>query len=365
MSVTTIEFKRAGNNITVNTPQFGYRSEIHLAAIIGSKLGDGKYKAWDNTVTWDNRYFIGTFNLGVTQQTSLQEWFSTYDEGRGVTCQMKVPPGIFPFGTDLGGGTRRFQVRLIEARWGSVGQSPWLWSSNELKFALVSAPDYSIPSRIRQGNNLQIGTIDGFRHPPTWYQSNIDYAVDTRLNYGKNPHSIDHTNNADCYETLFTATGNETLIAHVIDYLVNTARVGPFHIICDGNSFPFGTEYCETLDDGAGDFTVRLLDNVLVSRHLGVNRFDITLKLGLEKWYPRDSSSSVSTSSFSISSGSSKSNSSSSHSYSSSSSSILQGCPSSSSISVDPMSSSSISASSTSSSSRSFSSYSSSSKLRQ
>jgi hypothetical protein len=359
MSVTTITFSRAGSSIKVNTPQFGYTSEIHLALKIGARLGTGKHNPFDNGAEHDIRYFIGRFILNTTQQNNLQTFFRTETQGRGHTVQMLVPKGIFPFGPDLGGGPRRFQVRLIpsKSKWGFSGRRPWLQYHNELVFVMVSAPSYSLPERIGQGNRLQIGPVTGFRFPPSWYEASTTYRVSTLVTYGGYPHTIDATNQADYWETGFRVTGNETMAAHGISYLAGTARGSAFHIRCEANAYPFGRDHGEgEPNSGAGDFTVRLLEPVISVTHHGINQFEFGLKLGLEKWYPRDSSSSCSTSSYSRESDSSSSGSSLSISRSSSSISDTWG---SSSFST----SGSHSSTSSVSSSRSESSNSSSSKV--
>jgi hypothetical protein len=338
---TTIEFKRGANAITVNTPQFGYRTEVHMALRITERLGHGLRRIWDQGADYDVRFFMPNFVLEEDQQEDLQGFFSDAARGRGVDCQLRVPQGIFPFGPDLG-DYRRFQVRLVTIEPRGAGRHPWLHFHSDLSFVLIKAPSYSLPSIVTQGGRLRIGSVSGFRFPPEFYGAETRYASDTAVTHGGGAHTLDRTATADHWECGVNIVANKGLTAHLIDHLVGTVRGAAFEMATSRNSYLAGRDHEDSGKLlGAGIYDVRLTHNVLSVTHRRFDEWAMDMRVQMERHHGV-SSSSISTSSFSHSSDSSSSELSSSASSVSDSKSA-QSCSSasgssrsSSSASMDP-----------------------------
>ena len=278
--MSKIEFKFGGNSIEVNPPQYGYNSEIHLSMHRAPDMSDGEVHWYDNGSEYDWRVFNCPLILNEQEQYDLQDFFKDDDKGRAKAIQMKVPAGIYPFGPDLGGGVRRFQVRLLNNVFSGARQSPYITFHSNLSFLLVSAPSYSVPSISYEVRNLQIGTVSGLRHPPGWINPSTRYGVQTIVTYGGG-RPLNKSENADIYRTEFDLEDTINKTANLLRYFQNTARSNTFTIKAQKNSFLFGRDNSSIHDDdaGAGSYVVTLDDNIVTTIHTRKDLFKTKIKM--------------------------------------------------------------------------------------
>jgi len=225
--MSKINFKRGANSITVNTPQFGYKTEIHMAMKQGDRLGSGLYPFYDNGKEYDHRLFIAEFILNAAQQKELQDFFNDDTMGRGAGTngiQLRVPKGIYPFGPDYGDGDRRFMVALIKSDFSGAHRRPWLNFTSQLVFVLISTHHYNFPSQPNEIKAVTIGNVDNLRYPRAGYESDTNYAVDSIITHSGGAHTLDRTSGGDWYTTKFLLVENALKTAQLLNYLQQTAR---------------------------------------------------------------------------------------------------------------------------------------------
>jgi len=303
---TTMVFKRGSNSIIVNTPQYGYKTQV-IMDMEGGYVSNGAWHWFDNgngETIYDNRIFICNLILNPSQQKELQDFFSTDGQGRNGEFQMTVPKGIYPFGPDLG-DRRRFIVNMIDYDFGGAVENPWANFNNTMKFVLVKAPPYNIPDHISKVKNLKIGAIDNLRHPPGWYSPKTTYGTNTIVTRGTrrpidafpfienvNPaHVLDKSDNADHHESEFVCVEQEKNSAALIYHVQNIIRSSTFTLIAQKNSFVFGRDYSnwqEFRDVGAGQYTCVLIDNVIQISHDSFNRWSTRLAVSKRTFTPLD-----------------------------------------------------------------------------
>jgi len=336
----TMVLSRGTTSIEINTPEYGYTSNVALALSVGDP-SSGKIELFDNQSEFDILFCEMAFNLPSAQQKTLQDFIRGV--GRGPDIQMLVHRGIDPFGPDLTGEDRRFIVRVVDFDFGGVRKTPYEYLSAKIKFLMKSAPEFTIPSAIPQGSAISIGGINGFPYPHQRVTPDTVYGISITPIYGGD---TDFENNTvNYYQANITLRLNRSMAARLVNYLKTTGRANSIPITCGRGVFLFGADNCG--EDGSGVYRVKLIDNVIEIVHRSLDVYLVSIKICFKKWYSTDSSSSVSFSSYSDNSNSlstSLSNSSSSDSSHSSASASL----SSSSLSVSSSSDSSSSDSSSS-----------------
>lgn len=288
--MSSISFKRGTNSITINTPQFGYKTEIHMAMKRGDRLASGLYPWFDNGKDYDHRLFIAEFILNASQQKELQDFFSDDAKGRGAGVngiQLKVPKGIFPFGPDLGDGERRFMVALGSSDFSGAQRRPWLNFTSRLVFVLKSAPDYDVKDQVSETKAVTIGNIDNLRYPRAGYAPDTNYAVDSIVTHGGVVRTLDRTAGGDWYTTRFLLIENAAKTAQLVKYLQSTARATAFTLWVQKNSFVFGRDNSDAaFKEGAGTYTVNLLDNVIKISHTKLHQFSTDISLSMRSYNP-------------------------------------------------------------------------------
>ena len=281
---STMTLTRGVNTIEVNTPQFGYNTEILIAMHRSPRLSNGAFHWQDNGIAYDNRICKCTLLLNSTQQKNLQDFFNTDTKGRGNEFQLKVPKGFFPFGADKG-SPRRYRVRLLNSNFRGASASPWLNFETELTFALIYDSNYTIPSETHVIKPLQIGTVHGLRYPKEWYDPTTSHGVSTTLMHGQRARTIDKSDASDYYDTNFKVAEKENLTANLIYYLQNTARGSVFGIAVQKKSFIFGRDKCDTgANEGGGLYDVTLANNVINIIHERKDSFMIDISLSYRSY---------------------------------------------------------------------------------
>jgi len=274
-----IALNRGATTVTLNGPEWGYTSEIHLAMLLGTggPLSNGEYHWRDNGIDYDNRFCEMNLVLNSTQQEDLQDFISTQAQGRGATFQLHVPNGIFPFGPDLG-DNRRFQVHLASFTFNGANRSPYMTFNSSLRLFLVSSPSYDVQDIVDTSKAIEIGDIDGFRYPQEMYQPKTNYAVYPGFTYGGGASSIDLSSDGDSWTSEFTVKEHETRTARLLYYLQNTARGSTFSMTAQKNSFVFGRDNCDDRhNEGGGVYTVILTHNVIRCTHPRYNEWLVNL----------------------------------------------------------------------------------------
>lgn len=156
---STITLSRGAVSAEINTPQYGYKTRIRMALSITAR-SDGRTGIFDLGRENDTRYCEADFVLDETQAGKLHSMIRA--DARGEAMQLLVHDNINPFGPDLGGGDRRFMVRIPESSLGNAQERPWLTFPESVVMSMESAPDCQMPAKRDQGGNLAIAGVPGF-----------------------------------------------------------------------------------------------------------------------------------------------------------------------------------------------------------
>lgn len=272
-----ISFVNGINSVTVETPQFGYISEVSLPFHY-SKLANNQFKIWDDgkgAVTYDRRYANIEFMVDASDIGDLNGFFSDATKGRGEAVDLVLgvtPTGFFPFLPDKGDvGT--FPVRVIEYNQSPQLWNPFKWWSVKMKIFMQSAPSYSIISGTDEGV-LQIGTIEGLQYPQGGYDSETEYSINNVVTMNADVHEIDMSPTADKYRSVFSLYGNTGKTGALIDHLVVSVRNAPFTIIVPTDHYLYGYDKGDS-----GSYGAQLLESKISVTHLNYNNFRTDLKI--------------------------------------------------------------------------------------
>jgi hypothetical protein len=273
----TLTFANGSNSVTVNRPQYGYTAQAHFQIVL-SQAETGAYSLWDNGASYDYRTCkAAKWLLPASQKNLLNEFFRNAAEGRAEPITMALgssPTGFFPFGPDLGDmGT--FTVEVVSRNQSGLLYKPYKWFQDEFELVMVSAPSYSLPTRIAQGK-FQIGSVSGLRYPG--FKPVASYAFQVDLTRSGVPAALDAGSAGDSWETGFDQTCNQSMAAALVAYLAAN-RQNDITVVAPADYYAFG------MDQGAGGTYTSLFlgtnhsdqETVLDITHDAFNQFTIPL----------------------------------------------------------------------------------------
>jgi hypothetical protein len=183
------------DNVTTTSckiPEYGYDVEIHLPIHVAEKHPFG-YSMFDAGTAYDYRILsINSILFDVPNHESLVGYFNdaTFGRGENVTFQLgATPTGFFPFGADLG-DKGNFVCRVLDFQESGVLYSPYKYVNSQWRFVLVSAPAYTLPTEIDQGD-LVIDEVSGLMPMQKDVDLEIHRAIRTDLTRDGSPYSVD------------------------------------------------------------------------------------------------------------------------------------------------------------------------------
>jgi len=281
------EFSRGGTAVAVDTPQYGYTVQIHLALAGGDRLSNGDCDWFDRGRAYDFRTVDAEFVLDQVMQKQLQDFFTDSDLGRGNRVQVRVPAGCYLFGPDLGGGDRRFTAHMLGSSFGGAQRSPYLRFNTRLTLVLDTAPAYALPDRVVRSRNLSIGGVDGLHYPPNWFAPEPQMNVLALPQYGGGASVLDRTADADAAYTSFVLAENALDTAYLCDYLVRAGRGNDIVVIGRTSTYLFGRANAGSgTAAGSGSYVVGLGDPLIKVTHKGVDVFETELRFVFKSYTP-------------------------------------------------------------------------------
>jgi hypothetical protein len=265
----------------VNTPQYGYESEIHMGLRYAEHRG-AKWGIFDRGASYDYRILkTATLRLTATEQNDLNIFFLSSSAARGETVNLilgKKHTGFFPFLPDNGDiGT--FTCRVLSYEQSGMLLSPYQQFETDISLVMVTAPGYTIPAQAKTAaGGLKIGTVSHIRYPQRGISPEPQHAISTIIANNGTPYSVDNGTSGDAYITALDLDLNETTAAALINYLVTSGRGNEIKIIAKDNNYLYGRE-----KGAAGTYWSQLIDNIITVRHDRYNGFSTSLKFNLIK----------------------------------------------------------------------------------
>jgi hypothetical protein len=265
-----ITLVNGANSVQIPQPLYGYRVELSMSFKVIA-AADGTRTSWDDTAALvpDKRTLIGlNFQCAESVQAYLQAFLNDAAKGRCETIILRLgatPTGFYPFGPDLG-DVGDFTCGILRNAPGGVLLEPWLHFPTDLALTLVTAPAYSLPTVVPQGN-FQIGTVTGLSFPQAGFTVSKENNWKTGVTNTGVPYSVDGKTAADRWTSAFANDGNASISGALLAFLKSTSGRGTdITIVAPDKFYMFGVE-----NGAAGTYTTRLLDNKLIITH---NRFD-------------------------------------------------------------------------------------------
>lgn len=214
-----LTFNDGVNTVDVDFPLYGYRTDI-MMSICSVKRRDGSYSFFDRGSEYDHRVSYFTFELIESESILFSEFWDDPDKGRVSPVSFDLgasPSGLFPFGPDLGDkGEFTFDLLSHNKRYDPIKKLFY----HEISLVLVSSPGYAIPSIVSQGD-VTIGTVSGLLMCQDEYNVVKNYSYVKTLNNDGSIAQIDAPTVSDAIETEYTQQCNQSLAAHLIDFLVS------------------------------------------------------------------------------------------------------------------------------------------------
>jgi hypothetical protein len=271
---SVLGFYLSGDSVDVDFPQYGYTTDI-VMSIANLKRRDNSYSFFDRTNTYDSRKCSMVFNLEETESESFVSYWSDPDI-RASTSIMNLgtQSGFFPFGADKG-DSNLFNVDLIAHEY-KYNPRTTLYE-HKLDLSMVSAPSYSPPSEIDQGE-LSIGSISGLLMCQEQYDVLQNWNYIKSMTNGGVLKTIDGPGISDGYESRFNQLCNQSKAAALIAYLI-TNRSGDISVTAT-NARMFGHQSSDS-------YTVNLIgtgsENIVIrATHSDYDNFDIELNFFLK-----------------------------------------------------------------------------------
>jgi hypothetical protein len=265
----------------INTPQYGYESEIHLGLRYKEHRG-AKWGIFDRGAAYDYRALkTAKLRLTPTEQDDLNNFFLSSSVARGETVSLilgKKHTGFFPFGPDKGDvGT--FTCRVLSYVQSGMLLTPYKQFETDISLVMVTAPGYTIPAQQKTAaGGLKIGTVSHIRYPQRGITPEPIHAISTILANNGAPYSIDNGVLGDAYTTTLDLELNETTAAALLNYLVTSGRGNIIKIMAKDDNYIFGRE-----KNATGSYWSQLIDNVINIKHDRYNSFSMSLKFNLVK----------------------------------------------------------------------------------
>lgn len=277
-------FINGENTLEMPSPEFGYEVEITQALKWGT-TSDGQYVAWDNSYSQSNKRIYDkrvlknlSFIVDYSKQNEAHSFFSSAIKGRceNITLRLdSIRKGFFPFGPDLG-DTGDFVCRIINVEQGGLRLSPFRRFGTNLEIVLVSAPAYSIPSKLSEGS-FTFGTIDGLQYPQGAFDLNVIRNNRTDLTQTGAPYSIDGDSSADNWEMNFSMELHPINASRLFDYVTSTVRANDFTIQTPANYYMFGAQ-----KGSSGTYTCKQLTNPINVKHESYYRMTTNFHLWMK-----------------------------------------------------------------------------------
>jgi hypothetical protein len=223
----TVTFTSGGSSIVVNTPEFGYESEVHMPIHL-ERAEDNTYSSWDNDNTAASDYRIlstSSWKMPVSQKAEFNQFFADSLKGRCETITMNLgatPTGFFPFLPDMG-DKGIFTIRIIKRNQSGILSDPRGYFQDDISMVMVSSPSPSndFVAEIDQGS-FQIALVDGLLFPQDGFKPIADYKFSTILSRSGAPSSMDAPSLADSWSTEFDLECNTGKAQAVLSALLST-----------------------------------------------------------------------------------------------------------------------------------------------
>ncbi len=262
--------------IEIPLPVYPYKTTIDLGLDI-QKLETGNgYSIYDNGSTYDMRSCEVDFVLSRLDTAILNDIIRDFGRGVAYTLEICTNSQFRPFGPDKNDTSYTVMMEMLSQD--GIGDAPYLYFHSKVK--LTNAGTYAgtaLPTEINDGS-FQIGTVDGLRFPPNWFEPEAHYEVDGFvLRDSSAAQFINGGISGDSYDTTCELESNFSKAAALMAYITGTARGGTLSIIAGNNSWPFGRDKVNGVGLGAGTYTVRLIQESITITHEAFNIFKIPL----------------------------------------------------------------------------------------
>lgn len=275
--------------LTLDNPQWGYSTDIHLP-IISTRVNPNIYDFLDidSTGVYDYRCVSLNEIIPTSQKTTLNSLLRSNSYMRCEKLVLKLgdtPSGFFPFAPDYG-DKGNFCIQLKDRKQGGILLNPRRYWSDNLEFVYCPdeawpKPTYALPTEVDEGS-FEIGDVDGLLYPQEGYNPESLYNHGaTSLSRSGIPSVIDGPNANDNWITGFNQQCNQSKAAALINFLVSSdGRTNTLTYTTKSYSYPLG------IDNGDGEpCSVKMLgsDNtgreiIINCKHDRFNRFTIPMK---------------------------------------------------------------------------------------
>lgn len=259
-----------GYSVNIDHPEFGYRVDINM--LIRSTRTSSGWRMFDAGAQYDARICsIPKFLLDKTQSAVLNDFLDHAIKGRGnnITVDLGSNSGFYLFGPDKG-DSGEFVCQFIDRKHSGILFDPWLYTASEFQLHMVSAPSYTMPDQVSEGN-FGIGYVPGLKWPQAGIKNNAEYGLKSTSGYGATVGSVDANNST--YEAEFQVDCNTGNAAALIDYLAVNGRTFDIDIYSPENMYLF-----DMVNGSNKTFTTKLLNNTISITHNNHDQFSIPLR---------------------------------------------------------------------------------------
>lgn len=256
----------------INTPEYGYTSEIHMAFTVAEH--ETGYGFWDNGAANDYRICTGAkFNTTAAKMTEVSEFFRNGIKGRGQNFVMGLGSGtgFYPFGPDKN-HAGDYTVRLLDQEQSGLLTYPFRYMDNSISMLLAGAKT-STTATLKPEGSFQIGTVTGLRWPEGGIKPVLKRSLYQSLSYNGTPSAVDVGQAGDVWECEFELVCNYANALNLVKHLVETVRTNDVAIVAPDWFYLFGAD-----KQSGGTYTAKLLTNVIKVTHEAYDKFSIPLK---------------------------------------------------------------------------------------
>jgi len=259
------------DEITIHPPQYGHTVNMHLAF---NPVRFGlNVDSFDMGTEYDFRTLDMELLLPHSEMKELVDFFNDTDARQSkFILRLPAKSGFYAAGPD-----RRdqgdYEVSLYQPQDQSgMLLAPFKWFSNRLQLLIHDTPAVLIPTAATQGP-FAIGTVHGLRYPDI--TPSPDHAITRSRTMAGELTTVDMGRAADEYTTSISQPCNVSLAAGLVAFLESAGgRNNNIFVQAPTNYFLFGPE-C----NGAGNYTVKLLNSIIPITHTSYDQFTIDLEL--------------------------------------------------------------------------------------
>jgi len=250
-----------------------YSIELVLPFNVADRT-DGNIAIYDNGEEYD--YVRSKFRLFTTadKASDLTTFFEDIGRNELITFFAPASWGMYPFGFTFPLGTS-FESRIEKfVNKGQVAK-PYLYHSFEITLVMNDFTEEVNPSlgSCTEPGTLTIDGIPNVRFPKNMFKPKVSYAYYTSTTRGGEVYQINRGEDADAFETSFTAYTSEDVAGQLLYQLRTSARATSFEFVVPANSYPFGYESGD--DQG---FTCKLSQTSIRMTHNLFKDVDIGFK---------------------------------------------------------------------------------------